>query len=326
MPTPFWPQMSPGIAAPIIASFKALFLSRSEQFLAQGRYISGPASRDPSNATDVAVLQPGLIMGKISSVVNGLGTVGFYAPSILGLTSLAIAATDTTITLPAAVCTEIARRCGASGTVTVTGPPVASGTVRSLTATYSAVGATTITITALGVTEVQTFNFANSPSGNFVLAIVDKNGVVQYTQPIAYSSTVATLKANLQAATDAALAVNAIVWGGSAVTAITATFSGTGYANLPQTLIVADTDAWSAGSLSITRTTAGVDGRFVTSSIVAPTDGSQNPLSFITDWSPGIPVVDGNGNSVAQVDFGLFPIWGVLDTTQIVNFPADPSL
>ncbi len=56
-----WPQMSPGLSAPVVANFKALFLSRTEQFLAQGRYLSGDCSRDASNTVNVGVLQPGKI-------------------------------------------------------------------------------------------------------------------------------------------------------------------------------------------------------------------------------------------------------------------------
>ena len=52
---------------------------RVPDVLSMGRIIAGACSRDPSNTTDVTRLQPGLIMGKISSVVNSLGTVGHQA-------------------------------------------------------------------------------------------------------------------------------------------------------------------------------------------------------------------------------------------------------
>ena len=52
---------------------------------------------DPSNTVDITRLQPGLLMGKIGTVVNSLGTAGYYAPSIFGVTSGVKAAGDTTL-------------------------------------------------------------------------------------------------------------------------------------------------------------------------------------------------------------------------------------
>jgi hypothetical protein len=320
-----WPGMAPGVSALVQANFKALFLSHTEQFLAQGRYIAGDASRDPTNTTDVTVLQPGTIMGKIGTVVNSLGTVGFYAPSILGLTSLALATGGTTLTVPAAVATEIARRCGATGSITITGAPAASGVVRTLTVPYSAVGATTLTITAQGGNAVQTLNFANSPSGTFSLDVVDLNGVLQSTGPITYSATIATLLTNINAGLVLALGAAIAIATGTAVTAVAVTFSGVGYAGLPQPQIIVDDGALTAGTISVTQTTAGGSGAFVTGSIIGPTDGSQIPLTFIDDWTPGISTQNYLGANLTQVDFGRFPIAGVIDTGQIINYPADPS-
>ncbi len=137
MPSGFF-QGAPGITAAITANFKALFTHRSETFIAQGRYIDGTKSRDPSNTVDVGVLQPGLVMGKITSG-------GLYAPSFFGVTNGAYNG-STSVTLgSAAVGTEIVRRVGATGTVKLIGPPTAAGTVRTLTATYSVISGTTMT-------------------------------------------------------------------------------------------------------------------------------------------------------------------------------------
>lgn len=106
-----------------------------------GRYIDSTKSRDPLNADDVTVLQAGLILGRITSG-------GLYAPSILGVTSGAVAVGATSISAAAAVVTELVRRIGASGTFKLTGPPVASGSVYTETITYSAASSTTITCTA----------------------------------------------------------------------------------------------------------------------------------------------------------------------------------
>src|SRR5579872_45580 len=105
----------PGVGVPRTASYRTIFLQRSESFLAQGRLISGACSRDPGNS-DVSTLRAGLLMGKIASVVNSLGVVGAYAPSILGVTTNAQSVGDTSIVASAAVVTELVRRCGASGT------------------------------------------------------------------------------------------------------------------------------------------------------------------------------------------------------------------
>lgn len=103
--------------------------------------LSGAAARDlGSGSSDL--LRAGLLLGKITAS-------GKYANSILGLTTVAYAS-GTTLTLPAAIVTEIQRRIGASGTFTITGPATTGGTVNSETVTYSAIASsTTLTITAL---------------------------------------------------------------------------------------------------------------------------------------------------------------------------------
>lgn len=144
-----WNQMSPGIATARTASHRALFLQRSETFLAGGKMIAGGASRDPGNTPDISNLRIGLLMGKISTVVNSLGTVGAYAPSIIGVTTNAEAVGSTAIEAAAAVVTELVRRCGSTGTFTLVGPPTANGVVDQETVTYSAASGTSITVTAL---------------------------------------------------------------------------------------------------------------------------------------------------------------------------------
>jgi hypothetical protein len=142
-----WYGGPPGITTPRTSTPRVLFLQRSETFLAQGRLIAGDASRDPSNTPDVAVLRCGLIMGKITTVVNSLGTVGYYAPSIIGVQVGASLAGATSITVSAAVATEMVRRFGTTGTFTMTGPPAAAGVVAHETVTYSAINTTTGVIT-----------------------------------------------------------------------------------------------------------------------------------------------------------------------------------
>lgn len=117
--------------------------------LSGGKIISGACSRDPGNTGDINVLRPGLLMGKIVTQVNSLGTVGHYAPSVLGVTTNAEAVGATSIEAAAGVITELVRRCGASGTFKLVGAGIAGGPVQVETVTYSAASGTTITATAI---------------------------------------------------------------------------------------------------------------------------------------------------------------------------------
>jgi hypothetical protein len=120
----------------------------TDTYLGGGLTISGQCSRDTSNTANTSVLQAGLLMGRITTVVNSLGTIGYYANSVIGSLNGAILAGATSITVAAAVVTELVRRCGTTGTFTLTGPPTANGVVSSETVTYSAASGTTITCTA----------------------------------------------------------------------------------------------------------------------------------------------------------------------------------
>ncbi len=117
--------------------------------LPRGRIIAGACSRDPGNTTDVTRLRAGIVMGKITSVVNSLGTVGFFAPAIYGVTTNAEPTGSTSIQATAAVVTELIRRRGTTGTFNLIGPGSAAGVVISETVTYSAASSTNITVTAL---------------------------------------------------------------------------------------------------------------------------------------------------------------------------------
>jgi hypothetical protein len=128
---------------------REIFLGGPTRFLPGGRQIAGGCSRDPGNSDEIYTLRCGVLMGMITSVVNSLGTTGQFAPSILGVTTNAEAAASTSIEASAAVVTELARRCGSTGTFTLVGPPTAAGVVNRETVTYSAASGTTITVTAI---------------------------------------------------------------------------------------------------------------------------------------------------------------------------------
>lgn len=141
---------NPNTVSGTTAEYQAQFrnIRRSQQgakYLGQGRVIAGSVSRDPANTAYVDTLQPGMVMGKVTATEK-------YAPSIIGLTTVAYTSGGTSLTVAAATATEIVRRIGTSGTFTIVGAPTATGTIATATVTFSAVNTTTgvITITNIG--------------------------------------------------------------------------------------------------------------------------------------------------------------------------------
>lgn len=138
------PQYNPGLpgvlASPGRAVHKIVFRQGWFETLAGPRQIAGASSRDPGNTGDLDVLRPGLLMGLQTSGSR-------YVPSIIGVTSAAQVATDTSVTIGAAQAVELVRRVGATGTIRLVGPPTAAGTVATFTETYSAVDTTTGVVT-----------------------------------------------------------------------------------------------------------------------------------------------------------------------------------
>jgi hypothetical protein len=110
-------------------------------FLANGLIVDGLLTRDPGNSADsTRTIRPGTLMGKVTAS-------GRYANSVIGVSTGAIIATATEISVSAAAAAEIVRRIGATGTLRFVGPPTAAGTVATFTETYSAVNTSTGAIT-----------------------------------------------------------------------------------------------------------------------------------------------------------------------------------
>lgn len=292
-------------------------------FLANGAIVDGSKTRDPGNSADsTRTIRPGTLMGKITSG-------GKYANSVIGLSSGALASTGTTLTVSAAQAAELVRRVGASGTFKLTGPPTAAGTVRTVTVTYSAVNTSTgdITITAVGVNEVQTINFGAAASGGtFKIGFTLASGAVVWTDTIAYSATDATFLASMNTAIDNVLGASLVVATAIAATdtdlGFVLTFSGAGYTALPQSLVAIDAAALtSVSTVTVTRTTTGVDGRFVTVSLVQPTDGSETPITIVPDGH-GLAIPEDS----SHIEWPLVPIGGVIEFGQILPAVADASL
>lgn len=290
--------------------------SHPTMHLPGGVVIAGAYASDPGNTTHPYVLRAGLAMGKRTAD-------SLYAASILGVTSESIEGNETVIDIPAATATEIIRRIGATGTVKFTGPPVASGTVRTMTATFSSVGASSITITALGVAAVWTLtNTAGADGGSFGIRVTLPSGVAAETAVLAYNESAA----NIQTALEALANVGAgnVTVSGSAGGPYTVTFSSNLGAVTVSTVNDSTNDGavWEGGVV-VAQTTAGVDGRFVTGSLIQPTDGSETPLGLIDDGS-GLRVADADLTRVS-VQYANLIIGGHVNATQIIDFPADTS-
>lgn len=321
MPTGITPSFGrPGIGTAQVAQRRNVSRNGALDFYPGGGVIEGTKARDPGNsAYSTSALRPGLILGKITSG-------GFYANSIIGLTDGALTGTGTSLTVSAAAATELVRRVGATGTFKLTGPPTAAGTVRTLTVTYSAVNTTTgvITITALGVADVWTLTApAGQDAGMYQLRVTTGKGTSAEV-----SAVTAALAANANSATvDAALEALTNV-GASGVVAVYSdpTLTLTFASNLGPVEVQVVSDTTNDGGVfeggwAAVHTTTGVDGRFVTLSVVQPTDGSEAPVTVIPDGY-GIVIPDDS----SDVDFPMIPVAGTLDVGQIIDYPSDASL
>jgi hypothetical protein len=88
-------------------------------------------------------------------------------------------------------------------------------------------------------------------------------------------------------------------------------------------VVDSETVTYSAASGTAITATA-LTKAFVAGSFIMPNDGSQNMISLIPDGYP-VKVTDGDAASI-DVEWPCIPIGGVLDSSQIVNWPSDTSL
>ena len=63
---------------------------------------------------------------------------------------------------------------------------------------------------------------------------------------------------------------------------------------------------------------------FVSGSFVQPTDGSETPLTFIPDGY-GLKCTDNDSLSI-DIPFPEVPIGGMIESSQLINWPSDTSL
>lgn len=287
-----------------------------------GGYINASRSRDPWG-TPVTNLQPGLFMGQ-RTANNG------WQPAFLGALSSAVASGDTSFTVTAAMATEIVRRVGSTGSLYLIGPTSANGTVATTprTVTYSAVNTTTgvVTVTATGANEVQTINIGGTPSaGTFRLGIPLSTGAYVWTDTIAHNATFSTVISNINTALDNVLGASKVVASGSAYTAIALTFSGSGYNYTDQSPVQVDTSALTdATTVGVTQTTAGASGAYAAGTLVAETDGSHTPKSFI---EPGYGrLVVTNDATPTQLPWDQIPIEGTVMWSSLFPVITDTGI
>jgi hypothetical protein len=146
----------PGATTPVFANFRRVFEGTGIFLdLPGGVFIDGFASSDVNNTLPYN-LEAGTMMG-----IEGAAGAnpGYWANSIIGVTSTAIVgSSSTTVTVTAAQAVELNRRIGASGYFVITGPATANGTLHSEIVTYSAVNVTTGVITISTTTNAYTAN------------------------------------------------------------------------------------------------------------------------------------------------------------------------
>ena len=444
------PAALPGVGTELDAAVRQLLWQavKDGDLLPFPATIDGTATRDCDNPTSTRqdVIRDGMPMGKITASNK-------YANAVIGQLGAALTTTGTTAKfLTAAEVTELVRRVGATGTFKITGPASAAGTVRTLTATYSATGSgggvnavqkvawnsaptsgtftlsfvhpvtgawvttaalafgatcsTTVanainavlgtsevsvaatasttadngfsitfsgtysaskatpallvgdtllgytsttgyvvsttttglpaaggvTISALGVNEVQTVAFPiASTGGSVVIEFTKASGARMAAAAASWNTTDATYLGAIQSALDTATGVsNGIVATAIAQTdtdyGFALTFSGTGYAGLPQDLVKITTLPTSSTSYSVTRTTAGVNGAFIAGSWIQPTDGSE---TVVTLFKSGQQTGVSDLNALLQGIDVIYPemlLNGFVRVAYIVNYPTDTSM
>lgn len=339
------PVGKPGVQTTYLSTPRDIFLGNGDaaKFLPMPATIDGTLSSNPANTPYTWLLYAGTPMGKVTATKK-------FANAILGVTNAALGGGQTTLSTDVNTAAEIVRRIGASGTLTLTGPPTASGpssAVRSIVVTYSAVntstGAITISADAIasggGTNQVNNLVVVDSTgSGTFIITI---EGIP--TGAITYSSTAATLVTNINNALNSAFGTSAIVASGASLAAIVLTFSGTGYTHRPVGTVTTTPQTGATGfTINGNGTvgtatvapvgTAGVlpvtadEGEFIAGSFIQPTDGSQTILTLIAaPW--GVKVID--QINTTRVDVLADSLWaggGTINTAYIVNYPTDSGL
>ncbi len=291
-------------------------------YLPGGKVISGANSRDPNNGAvgiDAATLRAGMVMGMRNNDEK-------YAPSIIGLLTVAGTAAGATITTSAAAGDEVARRITAGGIFKVVGPPTDGGTVAVMNnLSFSAEAAGVITLAAnVAVAEVQTCTidalmtagtYTYTYKGYTTAAIAFNASNVDQTAALELLPSVTAGDITPEAANEP-----------DADATQTFTFANT-LGNVPMlSLDISNctgptTVAWAEttpGEL-VGAATLGAD--CAIGSMIMPADGSEAPKGFIVEET-GIKVTDIDSLNIdAQLPKLL--IGGIIKASQIIDYSAD---
>lgn len=313
-------QQLPGIGTTKSAApRKILATMEGALYLPGGKIISGAKSRDPAQPTaDITTLRAGMVMGKR---VND----GKYAPSILGALTVAGTAAGATITVPAAVGTELDRRIGAGGIFYVVGPPTDGGVVAIANAlSYSGQVAGVITLAVNGaVAEVQTYTCAMvADGGTYTLTYKGET-----TAAIAWNGNAAAINAALLLL--ATVNAGDITASAALVTGTTFTFANT-LGDVP--LITIDATLLTDGGLTmkddvaIAETTPGEIAGAATlgvdmalGSLLMPLQ-TLEPLTLLMN-EYGVKVTDSDNLDI-DVQFAKLLVGGIINSKNIIGYPT----
>jgi hypothetical protein len=172
------PNGKPGVQTTYSAIPREVFLANRQfaQFVASPVTIDGTLSSNPSNAPFTWLLFAGTAMGRVTAT-------GKYANSIIGSITAAYGhsgGTSTMLSTDVNTAAEIVRRLGASGSLKLSGPATAGGTMATQVITYSAVNLTTgaITISA-GTSDAVSGAYIQPTDGSEVIVtlICDPYGI-----------------------------------------------------------------------------------------------------------------------------------------------------
>jgi len=173
-----------------------------------------------------------------------------------------------------------------------------------------------------GTKEVQTITNADgTDAGTFCLKWGD-----QVTTALTYDDTAADIEAALEALSSCG--TDEIKVTGDAGGPWTLTFQGALDGSQPLIEVVNDLTndggVWEGGVV-VARSVAGDGGAFIAGSLIMPDDGSEVPLTVLTD-EYGIKVTDDDNTTNLDVELAKVLVGGQIKANQIINYPADAAL
>lgn len=194
--------------------------------------------------------------------------------------------------------------------------------------------AATVTITAPGLTasncvQVWTPNAAWT-AGTMSFGFTHPTTGAIHWLTFTYTTDLAGTLAAINVILDAAFGTSAIVaTGGGNITSLTFTYSGGVFAGREHPLPLVDfTGATGAASTTTFTNVAGHSEAFYAGSLIQPTDGSET-IRGILGAESGLKVTDDDGSTNLDVECSRMIVGsgdGVVDASQIINYPSDTSL